>query len=266
MKATASPLLPILAGALCLAASLTETAYAIQKPKQGAKTPALPVRVLPLGDSITQGGRTDRAEYTYRYPLFYLLKDAKYEVDFIGSMDKGLNGEAIWPTKDGVAFDLNHEGHYGWKTAAVRDKLSEWMKTYPAAPDIVLLHLGTNDQGAGDYNATIIQPMRDMIALLRARNPRVVVLIGHLNFNGGAALVIRPLVEELARATTTKQSPVSTVAHFDGWRANPDEPGADTFDWAHPNPQGQQKMADKWFAAMRPHLDRLAKERAKKTI
>lgn len=32
------------------------------------------IRILPLGDSITQGGRADRAEYTYRYPLFYSFK------------------------------------------------------------------------------------------------------------------------------------------------------------------------------------------------
>lgn len=100
-----------------------------------------PIRILPLGDSITQGGRADRAEYTYRYPLFYRLKDAGYNVDFIGSMHQGLSAEAKWPDINGVAFDLDHEGHYGWKTAAARDKLRDWMATYPAPPDIVLIHL-----------------------------------------------------------------------------------------------------------------------------
>ncbi|MBC7805419.1 MAG: G-D-S-L family lipolytic protein, partial [Akkermansiaceae bacterium] len=179
--------------------------------------------------------------------------------------DKGLNGDATWPAKDGVAFDPDHEGHYGWKTAAVRDKLGEWMNSYPATPDIVLVHLGTNDQGEKDHDAAIIQPIRDMIARLRAKNPRVVVLIGHLNFNGGAALTIRPLVEQLARTVSSEKSPVLTVAHFEGWNENPDAASPDTFDWAHPNPQGQLKMADKWFAAMRPHLERLRKEGAKTT-
>jgi lysophospholipase L1-like esterase len=235
-----------------------------QKPIPGGKPLTHPIRILPLGDSITQGGNTDRAEYSYRYPLFYALKNAGYDIDFIGSLKQGLNADATWSAKNGVAFDPDHEGHYGWKTAAVRDKLGEWMQSYPAAPDIVLIHLGTNDLGEKDHDATVIKPMRDMIGLLRAKNPRVVVLIGHLNFNGGAALAIRPLVEQVAQAESTEQSPVLTVAHYEGWHANPAAPNTDTFDWAHPNPSGQQKMADRWLAAMRPHLDQLQKERAKK--
>lgn len=222
-----------------------------------------PIRILPLGDSITQGGRADRAEYTYRYPLFYRLKDAGYNVDFIGSMHGGLNGEAKWPDINGVAFDLDHEGHYGWKTAQARDKLREWMATYPAPPDIALIHLGTNDQSSKDFQSDIITPLRDMVAMLREKNPRVTVLIGHLNFNGGSALQIRPLVEQLAREMSTTASPVATVNHFEGWHEKPDEDGSDTFDWAHPNPQGQRKMAQKWFDAMKPHLDRLKAERAR---
>jgi acyl-CoA thioesterase-1 len=103
-----------------------------------------------------------------------------------------------------------------------------------------------------------------MIALLRAKNPRVVVLVGHLAFNGGAALKIRPLVEAMARELDTPASPVVTVAHYTGWRENPDATDFDTFDWAHPNPRGQQKMAEKWFAAMTPHLKRLKAQRATK--
>ncbi len=224
---------------------------------------AAPIRILPLGDSITQGGRADRAEYTYRYPLYFRLKEAGYNVDFIGSLNKGLNSDAVWPDKKGVAFDLDHEGHYGWKTAAVRDKLDEWMKAYSAPPDIALIHLGTNDQGADDFQTAIIQPLQDMIAMLRAKNPRVAVLVGHLNFNGGAALKIRPLVEQMAKDLDSAESPIITVNHFEGWHEKPDEAGSDTFDWAHPNPQGQNKMAEKWFAAMKPYLDRLKAEREK---
>ncbi|MBV9864977.1 MAG: hypothetical protein JO316_06480 [Abitibacteriaceae bacterium] len=221
------------------------------------------IRILPLGDSITQGGRADRpTELTYRYPLYYKLKDAGYNVDFIGSMNKGLAGDFVWPARNGVPFDLDHEGHYGWKTAQARDHLREWMQTYPAPPDIVLIHLGTNDQGEKDFGQAIIQPLKDMIGMLREKNPHVVVLVGHLNFNGGAALQIRPLVEQMAKDLSTVQSPVVTVHHYQGWHEKPDEAGSDTFDWAHPNPQGQQKMAEKWFAAMQPYLDRLKAERA----
>lgn len=213
-----------------------------------------PVVILPLGDSITQGGRRDREEYTYRYPLFGLLADAGVEFDFIGSLKTGLHQDAKWPVYKGAAFDPDHEGHYGWKTAKVRDNLAAWMKTYPAAPDIVLIHLGTNDQSSDDFDRDIIQPLTEMIAMLRAANPKVVVLVGHLNFDAGAALKIRPLVEKMAGQLSTEQSPVKTVHHYEGWHAKPGEEGSDTYDWAHPNPQGQMKMARKWFEAMGPYL------------
>jgi lysophospholipase L1-like esterase len=189
----------------------------------GAASPADAdtIDILPIGDSITQGGRADRAEYTYRYPLFYKLKDAGYDVNFIGSLRTGLSGDFKWPDKNGVAFDLDHEGHYGWKTAAVRDKLPEWSAAWGAMPDIALIHLGTNDRESKDYNADIAQPLKDMVTFLRTKNPRVAVLIGHLNFSDEQAVTIRKVVDAAAKEISTKESPVMTVATYEGWNPDP---------------------------------------------
>lgn len=215
-----------------------------------------PIRILPLGDSITQGGRNDRAEHTYRLPLFRMLRQEGIKFDFIGSMRTGLHADAKWPNVDGTPFDLDHEGHYGWKTAAVRDKLAEWMPKWAGPPDIALIHLGTNDQG-DDPTAAIVRPMTEIVGMLRRANPRVVVLIGHLNFNGGkAAEAIRPAVSGMVAALNRPESPVVAVSHYEGWIEDPSRPNTDTFDWAHPNPQGQEKMARAWLRAMRPYLKR----------
>jgi acyl-CoA thioesterase I len=236
-----------------------------------AQLRARPIYILPLGDSITQGGRRDREEYTYRYPLFGLLGEAGIQFDYIGSLKSGLHADATWPDYKGRRFDPDHEGHYGWKTAKVRDKLPEWIKSYPAAPDVVLIHLGTNDQKprkgttqlaseeewSAYYRQTIIEPLRDIIATLRGVNPRVVVLVGHLNFSEGAAVRIRREVEQMAAELNTEDSPVVTVHHYEGFNADPKHEQADTFDWAHPNRRGQEKMAGKWFDALQPFLPRL---------
>lgn len=208
-----------------------------------------PLRILPLGDSITQGGRASRPEFTYRLPLYRLLKDAKVSFQFVGSLTTGLEGAAEWPKP----FDPHHEGHYGWKTAAVRDHLEEWSKSWSAPPDIALIHLGTNDQ-SGDPEKDVVQPLSDIIGTLRKINPHVVVLVGHLNFNGGAAIQIRPAVNRMVKALDHADSRVVAVNHFEGWVEDPSKPDADTFDWAHPNPQGQAKMARRWFDAMKPFL------------
>lgn len=215
---------------------------------------AEPLAILPLGDSITQGGRREKPEYTYRLRLFQLLTDAGVDFTFVGSMTEGLHTDATWPDYEGNPFDLRHEGHYGWKTAAVAEKLPEWIQRWDATPDIALVHLGTNDQNSDDYTRDITEPLKQIIALLRAENPNIVVFIGHLNFNTGAALQIRPLVAALADDLSTSASPVSTVSHYEYWIADPEAPYTDTFDWAHPNLKGQEKMALRWFEAMLPYL------------
>ncbi len=214
------------------------------------------IRIVPIGDSVTQGGRVDRQEYTYRYPLYFMLRDAGYAVDFIGSRTSGLQPGAVWPDKDGVPFDLDHEGYYGATSAEVRDELKTVIANYKEAPDIALVQLGSNDVDAYDFEKTAIAPIIDIIAMLRDRNPNVIIFVGHLLENGRLARATRRLYERLARRSSTSASPVITVYLFDQWKERPG-PGSDTFDWAHPNPQGQQKMADKWYAAMKPYLDRL---------
>lgn len=212
------------------------------------------IYILPLGDSITQGGKLNREEYTYRFPLFCMLKDAGINFDFIGSLKTGVQKEAKWPDYKGEKFDLDHEGHYGWKTGRVRQYLQQWMKTWSAPPDIVLMHLGTNDKNATDYNQSIVLPIKDMVKMLRRMNPKVVVLVGHLNFNSESFFNIREQVEKMAFEITTPESPVITVHHYQDWNENPNPIKTDTFDWVHPNPQGQQKMAEKWFNAMLPFI------------
>lgn len=230
---------------LCLAVTLAATNLS-----------ADPYRILCVGDSITQGGKTDREEWTYRLPLQRLLHDAGVDYDFVGSRKAGLVQNAVWPdVAEGVPFDPDHEGYYGAKTADALAKVKAAWNDKAPPPDAVLIHLGTNDQDNTPHEDTVQKPLREFITFLRTKNPKVVVLLGHLNFNySKGANSIRPLVEALAAETSTTESPVLTVNHYKGWFEMPDKPESDTFDWAHPNPQGQMKMAKAWFDVLRPYL------------
>jgi lysophospholipase L1-like esterase len=220
-----------------------------QKSIELPKAQKEPIRILCVGDSITQGGKRDRQEYTYRYPLFQMLKDARIHFDFIGTQSQGLQPDARWPNYRDMPFDPDHEGYYGAKTATVRNHLLSNLPKLPP-PDYALVHLGTNDLRSDDYVATVQKPLSQIIEMLRDRNPNVTILLGHLNFNGGPAETkLRPLVEDLTKLSTPK-SKVITVHHYQGWIEHPNTPGTDTFDWAHPNPQGQLKMAANWFRAL----------------
>ncbi len=225
-----------------------------QEEKEPRSEKQEPVYIVPIGDSITQGGRRDD-EYSWRYPLFQILTDENVDFDFVGAYTKGLKANFKWPDYKGIPFDADHQGTYGIKTAKMCDRIKADRKKWSHAPDIALIHLGTNDQKGDGHKETVKEPLREIIKMLREENPEVVILLGHLNFKGGAAKnKIRPLVEELAKEENTEKSPVITVPHYEGFNADPAHKDTDTYDWAHPNPKGQKKMAEKWVEAMKPYI------------
>jgi lysophospholipase L1-like esterase len=110
--------------------------------------PEEPLRVMPLGDSITD-------DYT-RYQTWEGLVEAGYTVDFVGtqtSVPSSRGGDV--PDVAGQVFDQDHEGHSAWAASdmlAGKDsepdagRLELWLEETPPA-DVVLLHIGTNDIG-----------------------------------------------------------------------------------------------------------------------
>ena len=122
-----------------------------------------PTVILPLGDSITDGGTKLRS---YRYHLAKLLERAGHNVDWAGSLTgvyNRLEGENVsagilWRTlADWPAAAQIHEGHWGWTAQQLlsgntlqpqRGKLDDWLwrgLEVAAWPDVALVHLGTND-------------------------------------------------------------------------------------------------------------------------
>src|SRR5215216_4783367 len=84
------------------------------------------VRVMPLGDSITEGTQVPGG---YRIGLWQRMAAAGYQVDYVGSQFNG-------PTSLG---DHDHEGHPGWRIDQIDANITGWLQTY--TPHTVLLHL-----------------------------------------------------------------------------------------------------------------------------
>jgi len=168
----------------------------------------------------------------------------------IGSRNSGTDPDARWP----APFPSHHEGYYGADSVGVRDMLVQTLPRLPP-PDMALVHLGTNDH-ASAFGSDTIEALRDIVYLLRQRNPRVVVLIAQIKLGHFKGAVLNARIGRLAGRESTPQSPVIAVDQYAGWNVDPDSPTADTFDGTHPNLQGQRKMAEAWLAAMRPFLAR----------
>ena len=99
---------------------------------------------MPLGNSITHGviggNGTKTTDIGYRKKLFTSLQPTYTEVglQFVGSLSTGNGG-----------FDQDHEGHSGWRAGQIRDNLylsnGNWLPAF--TPNVILLHIGTNDFG-----------------------------------------------------------------------------------------------------------------------
>jgi len=98
------------------------------------------VKIMPLGDSITfdwhySDSRNDTQRHGYRNHLWHKLKNAKHDVDFVGTLH---NGSAVRPS-----FDGHHQGYTGYTTHQIASLV--YSKLQATSPDIILLHIGTND-------------------------------------------------------------------------------------------------------------------------
>jgi hypothetical protein len=204
------------------------------------------IKILPLGDSITQ---SDARHLSYRYPLWKMLVDTNIPFDFVGSENGHFWGSPGWPDYRGKAFDPDHEGHWGWKTDQVLDNLDSWLQGYTV--DIALLHLGTNDIFYGESNASTYKELREIVHLLRQKNPQVSILLAKLIPVAGdenQITIFNAGLDEVAKALNTPESKVILVDMEAGYQAR-----ADNFDGIHPNGRGEVKMALKWFKAMMDH-------------
>ena len=178
-------------------------------------TEAPSLRLLALGDSITDGGAKLRA---YRYHLHRSLQGyakPRWLGTMAGIYDKqqGRNasrGVLLRRLPDWPIDAQAHEGHWGWTSKQVlrgherqpqRGKLNGWLKRMRVAgggaaagasggdgvevPDVAFVHLGTNDltklvlKSSGPHEAvgTVAKRVGSIISQLCATNPKVHVLL-----------------------------------------------------------------------------------------
>jgi lysophospholipase L1-like esterase len=139
-------------------------------------TPARMIRYMPLGDSIT-AGYPERGGY--RTLLWQLLVQQDGDrIDFVGSQSSGP------PTLG----DLDNEGHGGWCIDGpcnrqgggdvVAPRIQGWLTQY--RPDIVSIHLGTNDLKKGADGAETARRLDDLVGRIYAVEPDVHVIVAQI--------------------------------------------------------------------------------------
>ena len=135
-------------------------------------------RILPFGDSITQGAVHGSA---YRRTLWHLLRDNGHDCNFVGTRNRSIHNKITL----NCDFDVQHEGHSGIRTAHMIKFGFVQAAMRTQRPDIVLFHLGTNDIILGENPGKTAQNVRQLLRLIYAANPSVTIIITRLVPNKG---------------------------------------------------------------------------------
>ena len=221
-----------------------------------------PWRIVAIGDSITQ---SNLLHQSYRYKLWKKLVGKGVDFDLIGTQNTNANQDANgtlpadttqvpWPDYKNKSFDPDHEAYWGKKAGWVATKLQTTLPQLQAqeeVPDIALVHLGTNellDSNGGateDKIAAAIDGLENVIGELRQVNPQVTILLAKIipySTDGGEVSQLNQLIDAVDESMSQSDSPVIIVDQYSGFSST-----ADTFDGIHPNDDGEEKIAAKFF-------------------
>ncbi|MHA6792838.1 SGNH/GDSL hydrolase family protein [Pseudonocardia bannensis] len=204
----------------------------------GAPVPA-PLRVMPLGASSTEGVGSP-ATAGYRGPLSELLRHDGVAVDFVGSKRGGPASLA----------DRDHEGHSGWTIAMLAPRVAAWLRA--TRPDVVLLHAGTNDLGAGASGAVVAGRLDDLLNRIYTAAPRTHVIVA------GVWATMRS--RSAARADLAARTPRVVARHhtlghsIDFVDTTHLLSPSDFTDSLHANASGYRKIAAMWDREIEAYL------------
>jgi len=211
-----------------------------------------PCKILPFGDSITRGVKSSD-DAGYRSQLFKLVVAAKQGVTFTGSLTNG-------PTQvSGQPFPRMHEGHPGWTIDPGYNPISSSyggissLVPSPALdghPNIILLHIGTNDVGARDTAgmATRLEALLDKIA---QNAPDALIVLAQIT-PGSTPNAARDAYN--AKIPGIVLSHAAKGQHIIGVDMSKLPLTDLSSDGTHPNDKGYAYMAGTWYAAIKDLL------------
>jgi lysophospholipase L1-like esterase len=219
-------------------------AFTVLAPASPGIAQAAPVKIMPLGDSITG------SPGCWRALLWNMLQNAGYtNIHFVGTLP---------PQGCGIPYDGNNEGHGGALATGIvsQNLLPGWLAA--TNPDIVMMHLGTNDVWNGSFTtAQILAAYTTLVQQMRANNPAMKILVAQIipmnpsgcSYCAQGVVNLDAAIPAWATSLTTAQSPIVVVNQWTGFND-----ATDTVDGVHPNDAGNQKIASKWYPALTQFL------------
>ena len=228
-----------------------------------ASSPVMALDVMPIGDSITRGYYA----CSYRTQLVQSLANLNScSINMVGSMFS----PEYPPSGTCTTANINHEGHGGWATTnfltidegstipRIRIYLND------NTPDIVLLHIGTNDMGngtgkfeVGTYNSSTNQGTNTigrivtMIEEVYAANSNAHVFVADLipvttnSTHNTNISQLRTVIGSMVTDRANDGDDITLVPVSSGYTSDMMQS-----DGIHPNAEGEEHIAGKFLTAM----------------
>ncbi|MEM8531649.1 MAG: sugar-binding protein [Chloroflexota bacterium] len=236
-----------------------------------------PVRILPLGDSLTEGGEPPNGFHSYRGYLYNELTTNNYNVDFVGARQRtphgggdpdhsSRGGSSIGPDDSRYCYTPEPDLQCV-ENLNLTDNLEEYLQS---DPDIILLLIGVNDMGGtqtrmpGEVGfertndpAETDDKLEALVNSITELQPDAKILVASLLPLKGYAedwpmedfLDVNAKAEELGN--TSAIDSIYFVDMFNNVGLEAD----DYYDGIHLSQSGAQKMATVWYEALTDIID-----------
>ncbi len=214
-------------------------------PRMGA-WPGLdgPLKVMPVGDSITEGNGW-QVPGAYRPHLWELTQKDGLPVDFVGSKNSGPD---TLPDRD--------HSQLGGQIQDVDRDIEPDLRKYQ--PDAILLHIGTNNIWRdGELPTLAPQRLSRLIDHITAVAPKARLYVASIVPSVEHEVNVRQYNKTIAPMVKEKAARGANI-RFVGIHAALTHD--DLIDGIHPNPRGYAIMAEEWWSAItndlmacRPH-------------
>lgn len=245
--------------------------------RQGLVRRTRTLRVMPIGDSLTEGGGVG-GHVSYRADLYERLVEEGYSVDFVGSQkdpapgvpdrdNEGHGGFTIGPdTNKFCARGFDGTTTCNEETSNISDNVDGWLAA--AKPDVVLLLIGVNDNFAeqvapgasgivrSQLPADAPAKLTDLVSKIRSKAPGSVVIV--------ASLIPTPLDAVWPAVPQLRNTAESLASRSDGHVRFADLASVvlDPQDYVdgdqiHLSATGAAKVAEVWLIPLRSVLDDL---------
>jgi lysophospholipase L1-like esterase len=215
-------------------------------------------RIMPLGDSITFGigsGNGTGNGGGYRLPLFRQAVQDGHEITFVGRQTNGSGNV------NGQAFPANNEGYSGATISTGGNQLANRVDAAISAnpPDIILLHIGTNNlyNGMGQEVPGQLEALIDQIT---DDAPDALVVVAQLTpmaesgaqftFPGNGVNQYNALIPDIVQERVDAGKHLLLVDMNTAFKSANMNFVSLLAEGLHPNDMGYTVMAQTWYAAI----------------